>query len=114
VADSGPLAATRAADPRLRRLRRGKRPEVAGLRARSPATLGHHPAEMSTHPHLLTGSDPVAEEDDPDASDTLRVVGWPDFVIDALGHDPRSWYVEQFWLSVLGPTNSQLKAIALA
>ena len=25
--------------------------------------------------------------------------------IDTLGHDPRSWYVERFWLSVLGPTS---------
>lgn len=78
------------------------------MRARSPATLGRHPAGMSPHPHLLTGSDPVAEEGGPDASVTLRVVGWPDVVIDALGHDPRSWYVEQFWLSVLGPTSTWL------
>ncbi len=78
------------------------------MRARSPATLGRHPAEMSPHPHLLTGSDPVAEEDDPDACDSLHIVGWPDPVIDALGHDPRSWYAEQFWLSVLGPTSTWL------
>lgn len=34
----------------------------------------------------------------------LRVTAWPDPVLDALGHDPRSAYVEQFWLSVLGPS----------
>ena len=29
---------------------------------------------------------------------------WPDPVIDELGHDPRSAYVERFWLPVLGPS----------
>ena len=28
---------------------------------------------------------------------------WPDPVIDEVGHDPRSAYVETFWLAVLGP-----------
>lgn len=35
---------------------------------------------------------------------TLRVEPWPDPVVDALGHDPRSAYVEKFWLGVLGPS----------
>ena len=29
---------------------------------------------------------------------------WHDPVLDKLGHDPRSPYVEQFWLAVLGPS----------
>ena len=29
---------------------------------------------------------------------------WHDPVVDARGHDPRSAYVERFWLSVIGPT----------
>ena len=29
---------------------------------------------------------------------------WPDRIHDTLGHDPRSWYVETFWLPTLGPT----------
>ncbi|HSO95230.1 MAG TPA: hypothetical protein VLV81_04245 [Acidimicrobiia bacterium] len=29
---------------------------------------------------------------------------WPDATIDTLGHDPRSAYVETFWLPILGPT----------
>lgn len=42
-----------------------------------------------------------------DADDEpLRIVAWPDQVIDRLGHDPRSWYVEQFWLPLLGPTST--------
>jgi len=32
------------------------------------------------------------------------VTAWPDAVIDDLGHDPRSSYVELFWLSTLGPS----------
>ena len=34
----------------------------------------------------------------------LRVTPWSDPIIDRLGHDPRSLYVEKFWLGVLGPT----------
>jgi len=39
---------------------------------------------------------------------TLAIRPWPDGVIDALGHDPRSNYVEQFWLGVLGPSTTWL------
>ncbi|NCY16777.1 MAG: hypothetical protein EBX39_08410 [Actinobacteria bacterium] len=35
---------------------------------------------------------------------TLSVESWQDPVIDELGHDPRSAYVERFWLPVLGPS----------
>ena len=34
----------------------------------------------------------------------VRVVPWDDPVVEASGIDPRSAYVEQFWLPVLGPT----------
>ena len=40
--------------------------------------------------------------------DHLRVTPWPDPVIDALGHDPRSLYVETFWLGILGPSSTWL------
>jgi hypothetical protein len=36
---------------------------------------------------------------------TLTVRPRPDDVIDALGHDPRTLYVETYWLSVLGPSS---------
>lgn len=39
---------------------------------------------------------------------SLPVVAWPDAVIDALGFDPRSTYVERFWLTVLGPSTTWL------
>ena len=35
---------------------------------------------------------------------TLLIKPWNDPVVDTLGHDPRSRYVEQFWLPTLGPT----------
>lgn len=34
----------------------------------------------------------------------LRVTAWPDAVVDAVGHDTRSPYVERFWLPLLGPS----------
>jgi hypothetical protein len=34
----------------------------------------------------------------------LTIVPWPEPMIDTLGHDPRSLYVETFWLPILGPT----------
>lgn len=43
-------------------------------------------------------ADPVFPED------RLLVRSWHDPVLDNLGHDPRSPYVEQFWLAVLGPS----------
>src|SRR5438067_667698 len=44
----------------------------------------------------------VAINDPPDA---LTVRPWPDSVLDDIGHDPRSPYVERFWLGVLGPSS---------
>lgn len=35
----------------------------------------------------------------------LLVVPWNDPVCDQLGMDPRSAYVERFWLPLLGPTS---------
>jgi hypothetical protein len=35
----------------------------------------------------------------------VAVRPWPDTVIDQVGHDPRSAYVERFWLGVLGPSS---------
>jgi hypothetical protein len=35
---------------------------------------------------------------------TLTVEPWTDPVVDQLGHDPRSPYVERFWLAILGPS----------
>ncbi len=36
----------------------------------------------------------------------ITIQPWNDPVIDQIGHDPRSIYAEQFWLSILGPSAS--------
>ncbi len=41
-------------------------------------------------------------------SDVLSIVPWADEVIDTLGFDPRSPYVETYWLGVLGPSTTWL------
>jgi len=41
-------------------------------------------------------------------TESLSIRPWPDPVIDLLGHDPRSAYVERFWLGVLGPSTTWL------
>jgi hypothetical protein len=35
---------------------------------------------------------------------SVYVEPWTDEVIDSLGHDPRDWYCESFWLPVVGPS----------
>ena len=39
---------------------------------------------------------------------SLTVQPWPDPVIDAVGHEVRSLYVERFWLGLLGPSSTWL------
>jgi hypothetical protein len=39
---------------------------------------------------------------------TVRITPWIDPVVDRRGHDPRSTYVERFWLGTLGPTATWL------
>ena len=34
----------------------------------------------------------------------IRIAAWPDQVTAEFGHDPRSAYVERFWLSTVGPS----------
>jgi hypothetical protein len=41
-------------------------------------------------------------------SDHLVIHPWPDDVIDTLGFDPRSSYVERYWLGILGPSTTWL------
>ncbi len=42
------------------------------------------------------------------APDILHIRPWADEVIDSFGFDPRSAYVETYWLSVLGPSTTWL------
>jgi hypothetical protein len=39
---------------------------------------------------------------------TLLIHPWIDPIVDRRGHDPRSLYVEHFWLGVIGPTATWL------
>jgi hypothetical protein len=43
-----------------------------------------------------------------DVPESLVILPWADPVVDPIGHDPRSRYVELFWLGVLGPTATLL------
>jgi hypothetical protein len=47
---------------------------------------------------------PVAAALDLELRGTIVVLPWPDPVVDHDGHDPRSPYVEQFYVALLGPT----------
>ena len=46
--------------------------------------------------------------DIPTTVPTLQVLPWSDPVIDQVGYDPRSRYVERFWLGILGPSATWL------
>jgi hypothetical protein len=41
-------------------------------------------------------------------TDVIGIDAWRDPLVDAYGHDPRSLYVETFWLPVLGPSTTLL------
>jgi hypothetical protein len=41
-------------------------------------------------------------------TESLTVIGWPDEMIDRLGHLTHSEYVERYWLGVIGPTATWL------
>lgn len=44
----------------------------------------------------------------PVSEPTVMIVPWHDPVVEAVGYDPLSSYVEYFWLNVLGPTATWL------
>ncbi len=53
---------------------------------------------MRSVPPVLTDPAPAS----------LQIRPWPDPVIDQRGVDPRSGYVEQYWLGILGPSTTWL------
>ena len=58
---------------------------------------------------MLAIAEPVVDP----ALPVLWVEPWDDEITDELGHDPRSAYVERFWLGTLGPSSTWLlRAIA--
>src|ERR671910_976 len=52
--------------------------------------------------------DAMHARDIPNDAPTLDVLAWTDPVIDQVGYDPRSLYVERFWLGILGPSATWL------
>ena len=65
---------------------------------------------------MTTASDTIVTEGAPHAAPArpedvgrhVTITAWVDPVVDRRGHDPRSSYVEQFWLGTLGPTATWL------
>lgn len=74
----------------------------------SPQSLVSHTHDSSPAHTDDNGNDNDNDHDHDHDHDTLTVVAWIDPVIDELGHDPRSAYVEQFWLGVIGPSTTWL------
>lgn len=50
----------------------------------------------------------MQQQPDPPVLQSIIVLPWPDPMVDAFGHDPRSPYVERFWLGILGPSTTWL------
>lgn len=59
---------------------------------------------MTVDPTAAPVPTPVAATPLRPPTDTLHIVAWPDPIIERFGYDPRSTYVEKFWLGVLGPS----------
>jgi hypothetical protein len=83
------------------------------------APVRHHPLppgqpepagpRVADRTGLPTKSSPAGGGEPPaPAAGRLRVEPWLDPVVDEIGHDPRSSYVETFWLPVLGPSTTWL------
>ncbi len=70
--------------------------------------LPSRPASPTAPPRRGVDAIPPDVDAAPGGPATMRIVAWTDPVIDTLGHDPRSWYVEQFWLPIVGPTSTWL------
>lgn len=74
-----------------------------------PPSASSHPAasRVVSHPAAPPPVGRPRPAGDPEPEDwpaVVRVVPWVDPLIDRLGHDARSEYVETFWLGVLGPS----------
>lgn len=92
-------------------------PPPPGLNGRRPGPEGSSgPVQRLKSAGNHPPAEPSAEAAQPDSTRTQRsggpvfpaevlaVSAWPDPVLDRLGHDPRSTYVERYWLPILGPS----------
>ena len=81
-------------------------PDAPGPRLLTPGPAsGPAPGSASSQ-----GSGPRLAPDVTEPS-SLWVVPLPDPLVEAFGFDPRSWYVERFWLPVIGPPSTELGPI---
>ena len=71
-------------------------------RDRSDRSTRSAPSERPAQP-----ADTMGHRGDDDLR-VVRIEPWADGVHDVMGHDPRSAYVERFWLSMLGPSTTWL------
>jgi len=68
----------------------------------------HRPPSRATAPPgphpLQPAPEGTAGPARPAGPTVLHVAPWPDPLVEQHGHDPRTPYVERFWLGVLGPS----------
>lgn len=67
---------------------------------RTTTTAAEPAPAVTSEPTLPTSDRPFPER--------AIFMPWIDPTVDSRGHDPRSLYVEQFWLGVIGPTATWL------
>lgn len=76
----------------------------------SEPTQSFQPTQPSEPTRSFRPTQPVQPAPSTDGSGfaTLHIRRWHDPLIDQLGHDPRSRYVERYWLGILGPSTTLL------
>ena len=73
----------------------------------APNTPPHSAPHSASNTAPNTGrsrSAPPSTASTPGQRDEIRIEPWPDHVTAEVGQDPRSAYVERFWLGVVGPS----------
>lgn len=94
------LPATQIAPPQI------APPQIAPPQAAPPQAAPPQAAPPQAVPPRATGTrQPTAAGD---GTELLRIVAWDDPMVDAKGVDPRSAYVETYWLPLLGPSATWL------
>lgn len=74
----------------------------------TPRGAPGEPAADASGPPTQAGPGTTVDLTDAPLPPRLRIEPWCDPVVDSLGHDPRSSYVERFWLPILGPSTTLL------
>lgn len=75
------------------------------LKTKDEATVSEALGVVSMAPANATPIDPNTGEQIEDlAGETISISAWIDPLIESMGFDPRSSYVEHFWLPILGPS----------